>query len=253
MGDHIQYDIPECNNISNLIRSLGVTLPPEIGFYKLNLFYPQTKTFEYLLVFRGACSTHIRRALTQIFANRSAGEEDVLIEWTKDCAKDAIQASEPPNYDDMMATARFCLLPRGDRRWTYRLMDALARGCIPVFVADGLSLPFEQLIPWDKISIRIPQRLVDLGLTDSSMAAEVKGIIISQLRRFSDEFIMKVQSRISAIFTEYFLTEEKRALATLHCVWRVFENRNALSFRNFPIKDAFTCDPNLNATLRAVD
>jgi hypothetical protein len=248
MGDHIQIDVPRCNYIAEQIRPLGVTFPSENPRQRADRFVYQKK-LNYLLVFRGSCSSHVRRVLSQIFAEKVAGEEDILLQWTMNCAPNVPKVVEPPAYHVMMGSAKFCLLPRGDRRWTYRLMDVLEHGCIPVLIADGLSLPFEQLIPWEKISIRIPQQLIELGNWNKTLALEVKEIIISTLRRYSNEVIMEIQRRIHTIYTEYFADDEKRAIAGLHCVWRIFERRNNITLGDFPMKDAFNCESIENKTI----
>ncbi|ETO20650.1 hypothetical protein RFI_16568 [Reticulomyxa filosa] len=53
------------------------------------------------------------------------------------------------DYNDTLLHAHFCLVISGDMVWSYRLMDALSAGCIPVIVANGWILPFENLIEWE--------------------------------------------------------------------------------------------------------
>ncbi|KAJ8599758.1 hypothetical protein CTAYLR_003399 [Chrysophaeum taylorii] len=62
-------------------------------------------------------------------------------------------------YDDLLDT-QFALVPRGDERWSFRFLEAVGAGAIPVVVADGLTLPFENLIDWEQIVVRIPERAV---------------------------------------------------------------------------------------------
>lgn len=45
-------------------------------------------------------------------------------------------------YDRQMRTAKFCLVLRGDTTSSKRFFSAVAAGCLPVVVSDGLRLPF---------------------------------------------------------------------------------------------------------------
>jgi hypothetical protein len=61
------------------------------------------------------------------------------------------------SYMELLQQSKFCFLPRGHQRWSYRLVDVLSVGCIPIFVADHLTFPLRPLIPWEKISMHIPE------------------------------------------------------------------------------------------------
>ena len=66
-------------------------------------------------------------------------------------------------YGDLLTHTRFALIPRGHGLFSYRLTEALSAGAIPVILADGLVLPFDELINWNAISIRIPEDRVHEG------------------------------------------------------------------------------------------
>lgn len=54
------------------------------------------------------------------------------------------------------------VIPCGDGRSIYRFFETLGHGSIPVLISDGLSLPYEELIPksfWKETVVRIPERL----------------------------------------------------------------------------------------------
>lgn len=58
-------------------------------------------------------------------------------------------------FRDRYLHSVFCLSLQGDTPNARRAYDALMCGCIPVLVVDWVQLPFEDTIPWDKISIRL--------------------------------------------------------------------------------------------------
>ena len=60
-------------------------------------------------------------------------------------------------YTSYMQNSQFCLILQGDTPSSRRLFDAIVSGCIPVFTGPKYSMPFENLIPYDRISIRIDE------------------------------------------------------------------------------------------------
>jgi hypothetical protein len=61
-------------------------------------------------------------------------------------------AAHPPSsyaraeYVDALLNSRFCLHLQGDTTTSRRLFDAIAAGCIPVIIADGVNLPFSSQV-----------------------------------------------------------------------------------------------------------
>lgn len=54
-----------------------------------------------------------------------------------------------------MRNALFCLVPAGVRGWSKRLTLALMSSCVPVLITQGQELPFEDLVEWEKFSIKV--------------------------------------------------------------------------------------------------
>jgi len=73
-------------------------------------------------------------------------------------------------YFEAMADAWFGLCPHGDQRWNLRFLEVLSAGSIPVVMADGLGLPFSQVIAWDEIAVRIDEAIVDTRDPDKILA-----------------------------------------------------------------------------------
>lgn len=58
-------------------------------------------------------------------------------------------------HEALLLNSKFCLAPRADARWSYRFIEALRAGCIPVLLSDGLEFPFAPLINWEVAAVRI--------------------------------------------------------------------------------------------------
>lgn len=61
------------------------------------------------------------------------------------------------SYSDFMQSSIFTLCPAGYGRWTFRLIEALENGSIPILISDGYILPFSDQIIWDKYIIQIKE------------------------------------------------------------------------------------------------
>ncbi|KAL2938475.1 putative glucuronoxylan glucuronosyltransferase IRX7 [Bienertia sinuspersici] len=67
-------------------------------------------------------------------------------------------------YQSEIARSVFCLCPLGWAPWSPRLVESVALGCVPVIIADGIRLPFEDVIPWANISLTVAEHdIVNLG------------------------------------------------------------------------------------------
>lgn len=58
-------------------------------------------------------------------------------------------------YPKYMRNSTFCLIPEGDTASSRRLFDAMLAGCIPVFIGSEYERPFEDIIRYDLLSIKL--------------------------------------------------------------------------------------------------
>ncbi|KAK9691191.1 hypothetical protein RND81_09G182200 [Saponaria officinalis] len=67
-------------------------------------------------------------------------------------------------YQSEIARSIFCLCPLGWAPWSPRLVESVALGCVPVIIADGIRLPFDDVVPWSNISLTVAENdVVNLG------------------------------------------------------------------------------------------
>jgi len=62
-----------------------------------------------------------------------------------------------PDYRKLYNTTKFCLAPHG-AGFGIRLSIAMVHGCIPVVIQDHVFQPFEDIIPYEDMSVRIAKK-----------------------------------------------------------------------------------------------
>jgi hypothetical protein len=64
------------------------------------------------------------------------------------------------SYEDLLDASVFSFVPRGDALFSYRLLEVMARGSIPVILSDGWVLPFDRTVDWPSLSVSVHHEAV---------------------------------------------------------------------------------------------
>ncbi|CAG2103424.1 unnamed protein product [Medioppia subpectinata] len=171
---------------------------------------------QYLLVFKGKRYTYGIGSETRNSLHFLHNARDVIILTTckhgKKSVKDAECDRDDQRYDDhdyraLMRNATFCLVPRGRRLGSYRFLEALQAGCVPVVLANEWLLPFHELIQWRDCAVIADERLLFQ--------------IPETLRQISRQTVATMRAKCLALYDTYFSSVERIVLTSL----LVIENR----------------------------
>lgn len=106
-----------------------------------------------------------------------------------------LPSNDEYSYLNLLFKSRFSLLPRGNG-WalSYRHIETMNVGSIPVIISDNYALPFSELIDWDSCSIRVKENELDKLLE----------IVKSNLYR-EDE----LRKNVKDVYDKYFSSTDK--------------------------------------------
>ena len=80
-------------------------------------------------------------------------------------------------YVQEMDDSRFCIIPRGNTPWTRRFFDAVVRGCIPAILSDPVCFPFERILDYRSMTLKLPEQWAD------KLPDELRSVNASELHR----------------------------------------------------------------------
>lgn len=207
----------------------GVTIPSNL-IYKGLEWNPKMRDSNKMFSFKGWCS-HTKlneNKLVQIYEN----SKDITL---NNIDFDCVPYQERNDIDELLIQNHpdFVLISLNDARWSQLLMEAIGSCSIPFIVSDGLSLPFEQIIDWTKLSIRVSE------LTFESQVKDIRDI--TQLLPDDKDWILKTRLKICKIndlFFRNFAARENGFWMSVRSWQRRSEAKYSFAELNANCKDA---------------
>jgi Exostosin family len=103
---------------------------------------------------------------------------------------DAVNADTDHEYEGLLANSNFAFVPRGDALFSYRLAEVMSFGCIPIILSDGWVLPFDRILAWEHLGLRVH--------------ADAISHLPQILAGFTSDDIVSRQRRVLAAYEQYF-------------------------------------------------
>lgn len=168
----------------------------------------------YFMTFRGNCEhsgpSSVRADLSRVFQKPV---KNVVYECS-DCSK----LGRGPALDRFaqLMSSTFAIVPHGDGRWSMRFSEIMGARAIPVIIADGMTLPFEQLIDWSHAAVWIEEAVVENAKSPEDLLNKLPqdASVILQLRRniceIHDRFFRTHEHRVNGFLQSIMVYQRKR-------------------------------------------
>ena len=112
---------------------------------------------QWAATFQGSASTAIdlRAAIRRLDGAHAGGLGPIEAVFSHNSA-DATRATQE-HYYKQMEQSHFGMAPRGDRLFSYRMVETMASGAVPIVISDGYVFPFEGLIDWNASALVVAE------------------------------------------------------------------------------------------------
>jgi len=127
------------------------------------------------------------------------------------------------DYEVLLRNSTFCLVPRGRRLGSFRFIEVLQTGCIPVLLSNSWVLPFSEIIDWKSSAIWADERLL----------LQVPDIV----RSVESERVMSLRQQSQLLWHMYFSSIDRIIFTTLEIVrQRIHQHlwKDGRVWNNFP-------------------
>lgn len=155
-----------------------------------------------LASFVGNLNIHkIRKDMEKIFFRK----EGILVRDGK-----YLNGNDVKEFENLMKISTFALCPRGFGNTSFRLIEAMEYGCIPVYISDHHSLPFKEFIDWNGCCI-----VCDDGQI-GTLYKRMKDIVANPSK------LREMQKNVYDVYNRYF-TYERCSECITECIKECIE------------------------------
>jgi hypothetical protein len=163
---------------------------------------PALASRDILASFQGLASHSIRQGL----AAMADGKKIVvnLVDGSTYAGRvNALTQARDREYGELLGRSIFAFVPRGDANFSYRLLEVMSFGCIPVILSDGWVLPFDRSLQWNTFSLRVSADAVPMipGILESLSGQELSARF-AEVKRTYDVHFRNLDCIVRTLFRE---------------------------------------------------
>lgn len=107
-------------------------------------------------------------------------------------------------YPKILQKSKYCLVFRGERMGQLVLLEAMAAGCVPVIIMDGVVMPFSNVIDWKRAAIFIME--------------DYTNTLITILEGISKQKYKQLQKQAKWLYDKYFSSLKSIVATTLDII-----------------------------------
>lgn len=132
--------------------------------------------------------------------------------WKDERCDDDMRQYDKFDYNALLMNSTFCLVPRGRRVGSFRFLEVLRAGCIPVLLSNGWRLPFDEVIDWSEAVV----------FADERLTLQVPNTV----RSISNQRLLMMRQHARTLWTAYFSSLERVVMTTMKIIEdRVYSDR----------------------------
>lgn len=226
----IAHGIPEFMRKSLILQTFGVQdfhpcqaaehiqIPPYVSPSVAASYIkdpPERQKRNIFAFFRGKMEINPKNVSGLVY---SRGVRTVLYKKFSHNRRFLLKRHRTDNYQLEMLRSTFCLCPVGWAPWSPRIVEAVVHGCVPVIIADNISLPYSHAIDWTGISLSVREH--DVPKLDKILL-NVAATNLSTIQHN----LWKEENRRALLFTD--------PLVKGDATWHVFDRLSTKLERSF--------------------
>ncbi|XP_014506686.1 probable glycosyltransferase At5g20260 [Vigna radiata var. radiata] len=170
--------------IPEVYLPVGKLGPPNLGQHPMN------RTI--LAFFSGGAHGYIRKLLLKHWKDK---DNQVQVH-------EYLQSGQ--NYTELMGLSKFCLCPSGYEVASPRVVEAINAGCVPVIISENYTLPFGDVLNWNRFSVQIPVKNIP----------KIKAI----LQNVSDGKYMKLHRNVRRVRRHFVMNRPAKPFDLMHMI-----------------------------------
>lgn len=199
--EHLDFDthqailVKSCITLRTFRQNFDVSFPhykPDSDLPRMTITQPGSPR-QYLATFKGkrylyGTGKAVREDLRAVDNNSTILVLTTCIHlktWERfadaECSRDNSRY-EHFDYQSLLNQSVFSFVPRGRRINTFRFLEVIAAGSIPVNLGDDLIFPFNEVMQWEGAIVNVPENMV--------------GSIDAVLSSFSQQDVLVMQTRL---------------------------------------------------------